>query len=209
MSRIALFGGSFNPPHVAHQLVALYVLETQPIDELWFVPVYEHVFGKQLEPFSNRVTMCELAATAIPRAKVSRAEELLAKRPGFAGSRTIDLLEHLIATHPGIELRLIVGSDILGEADQWNRWQDVITAAPLIVVRRTGHRPPGSVATGVTMPEISSTQIRAALTALTPAERAALAHPTAAGQVGSGLGSLLPASVLRYIATRDLYAARP
>ena len=42
MTAIALFGGSFNPPHVAHQLVALYVLETQPIDELWFVPTYTH-----------------------------------------------------------------------------------------------------------------------------------------------------------------------
>ena len=50
MTRVALFGGSFNPPHVAHQLVALYVLETQPVDELWFVPVYEHVFGKPLAP---------------------------------------------------------------------------------------------------------------------------------------------------------------
>jgi nicotinate-nucleotide adenylyltransferase len=204
MTRVALFGGSFNPPHVAHQLVALYVLETQPVDEVWFVPVYEHVFGKQLAPFASRVTMCELAAAAIPRAKVSRVEEQLAKRPGFAGSRTLDLIEHLIATHPGIELRLVVGTDILGETAKWHRWDDVVAAAPLIVVGRAGHLPAGSVATGVTMPEISSTEIRAALAALTPASRAALAH----GQT-SGLGSLLPASVLRYIATRDLYAGAP
>ncbi len=48
MARVALFGGSFNPPHVAHQMVALYVLETQPVDELWFVPTYAHPFGKAL-----------------------------------------------------------------------------------------------------------------------------------------------------------------
>ena len=48
MTRVALFGGSFNPPHVAHQLVALYILETQDVDELWFVPTYAHPFGKQL-----------------------------------------------------------------------------------------------------------------------------------------------------------------
>ena len=44
--RVALFGGSFNPPHVAHQLVALYVLETQPVDELWLIPCFQHPFEK-------------------------------------------------------------------------------------------------------------------------------------------------------------------
>ena len=211
MTRVALFGGSFNPPHVAHQLVALYVLETQPIDELWFVPVYEHVFGKELAPYANRVTMCELAAQAIPRAKVSRAEEVLAKRPEFAVSRTLDLIQHLIATQPGIEPRLVVGADILGETHKWHRWDDVIAAAPLIVVGRSGYAPPGSAVTGVSMPEISSTEIRAELAALTPADRALLGHPTAAGGSGvSGrIGSLLPGSVLRYIATRNLYLPAP
>ena len=48
MTRVALFGGSFNPPHVAHELVALYVLETQPVDELWLLPVYQHVFDEKI-----------------------------------------------------------------------------------------------------------------------------------------------------------------
>ena len=63
--RVALFGGSFNPPHVAHQLAALYVLETAPVDELWFVPAFEHAFGKPLAPFDDRLAMCELAAAAL------------------------------------------------------------------------------------------------------------------------------------------------
>ncbi len=209
MTRVALFGGSFNPPHVAHQLVALYVLETQPVDELWFVPVYEHVFGKQLAPYDKRITMCELAAAAIPRAKVSRAEEQLAKRPGFVGSRTLDLVHHLKATQPGIELRLVVGTDILGDTAKWHRWDDVVAAAPLIVVGRAGHLPPGSAATGVAMPEISSTDIRAALAVMPRAERAALAHAPPHGPAASGIASLLPGSVLRYIASRDLYIANP
>src|SRR5882724_6666783 len=113
MSRIALFGGSFDPPHVAHQLVALYVLETQPVDELWIVPAYAHPFGKHLVPFEHRVAMCELAAAALgPRARVSRAEEELANRPGFTVSHTLDLIDYLA---PRGELRLVVGADILGE----------------------------------------------------------------------------------------------
>jgi len=191
--RVALFGGSFNPPHVAHQLVALYVLETQPVDEVWFVPVYAHVFGKALAPFEDRVRMTELAIAPLgPRAKLSRIEEELAQRPGFAGSRTLDLVEHLLATHADLELRLLVGTDILTETHKWHRWDDVVAKAPLLVVGRPGHPlPAGSTATGVTMPEISSTEIRAALTA---GDAAAAA-------------SLLPGAVLRYIAGRGLYAA--
>ena len=119
-ARIALFGGSFNPPHIAHELAALYVLETQPVDELWFVPVYAHPFGKELATYAHRVAMCELVAHALgPRAKVSRAEEELALRPGFAVSRTLDLVGHL--AQPGIELRLVIGADILGETAKWHR----------------------------------------------------------------------------------------
>lgn len=190
MTRVGLFGGSFNPPHVAHQLVALYCLETQPIDELWFVPVYTHVFGKDLAPYADRVAMCKLATDALgPRASVSRAEEDLAQQPGFAGSRTLDLIHHLSDRHPASSFRLIVGTDILGETAKWHRWDDVVVAAPLIVVGRTGHPvPAGSTVTGVTMPEVSSTAIREAL-------------------AGAGdASSLLPASVLRYIAERGLYS---
>ncbi|HEY6038658.1 MAG TPA: hypothetical protein VIV58_30455, partial [Kofleriaceae bacterium] len=96
--RIALFGGSFNPPHVAHQLVALYVLETQPVDELWFVPTFVHPFHKQLVPYEDRLAMCELAAAPLgPRVKVSRAEQELAQQPDFVASRTFDLVELLLA----------------------------------------------------------------------------------------------------------------
>src|SRR6266542_5543401 len=70
--RVAFFGGSFNPPHVAHQLVALYVLETEPLDELWFVPCWKHPFDKALAPYAERLQMCRLAAVGLgARVKVS------------------------------------------------------------------------------------------------------------------------------------------
>jgi len=192
--RVALFGGSFNPPHIAHELVALYVLETQPVDELWFVPVYAHPFGKELAAYDHRVAMCELVANSLgPRAKVSRAEEELALRPGFGVSRTLDLVEHL--ARPGIELRLVIGADILGETAKWHRWNDVVARAPLIAVGRSGFAlPAGSTVTGVTMPEVSATQIR---------ELIAAGGTNAPGPVR--VDQLLPRDVLRYIATHHLY----
>jgi nicotinate-nucleotide adenylyltransferase len=186
MSRVALFGGSFNPPHVAHQLVALYVLETQPVDELWFVPTYAHPFGKQLVAYEHRIAMCELAAAALgPRVQVSRAEQELAARPGFVASRTLDLVAHVAAQ--GHAPRLVIGSDILGEAGQWFRWDEVVVRAPPIVIDRGGHPPSGGAA-GVAMPEVSATRVRELL-----------------ARGSSDVTGLVPRDVLRYIAQHNLY----
>jgi nicotinate-nucleotide adenylyltransferase len=188
MTTVALFGGSFNPPHIAHELVALYVLETQPVDELWFVPVFAHPFGKELAPYEHRIAMCESIARALgPRVKVSRAEQELAQRPDFTVSHTLDLVEHVAAADR--RLRLVVGADILGDTAKWYRWSDVVARAPLIAVGRSGFTvPAGSAITGVTMPEISATRVRELLAAGDPS-----------------VESLLPREVLRYIAQHHLY----
>jgi nicotinate-nucleotide adenylyltransferase len=190
MRKVGLFGGSFNPPHVAHQLVALYVLETC-VDEVWFVPTYSHPFGKQLAAYDHRVAMCELAAAALgARAVVSRAEQELAQKEGFVASRTLDLVEHLCAAYPDVELHLVIGADILGETDKWYRWEELTGRAPPIVLGRSGYPlPPGSVEGGLVMPEISATRVREMLAAKDPA-----------------VAALLPRAVLRYIARHDLYA---
>jgi len=61
-------------------LVALYVLETAAVDELWFVPCWRHTFGKALEAFEDRLRMSELAAAALgARVRVSEV------RPDWAG----------------------------------------------------------------------------------------------------------------------------
>ncbi|HEY1555221.1 MAG TPA: nicotinate-nicotinamide nucleotide adenylyltransferase [Kofleriaceae bacterium] len=182
MTTVALFGGSFNPPHVAHQLVALYVLETQPIDELWLVPTFAHAFGKELAAYDQRVAMCELAAAPLgARVRVSRAEQELAANPDFVASRTLDLIEHL--ERPGVQFRLVVGSDILGETAQWHRWDEIARRAPPIVVSRPG-RPGG---TGVAI-DVSSTRVRELLAARDPA-----------------VSALVPRAVLSYIAGHGLY----
>jgi nicotinate-nucleotide adenylyltransferase len=189
VTRIALFGGSFNPPHVAHQMVALYVLESQPVDELWLVPTWRHVFGKDLAAYDDRVAMCEHAAAAIgPRCVVSRIEEELAKQPGFVASRTLDTVEAVRAARPGASLRLVIGADILVETHKWYRWDDVVALAPPIVVSRGGYpRPTGLVSTDIEITTLSSTQVRDRLGA------------------GDDVSGLLPRSVLSYIADKGLY----
>ena len=120
---IALFGGSFDPPHVGHLLAAAYVLATEPVDELWFVPVAGHPLGKPLQaPFEHRAELCELAIAdlGLRRARVSRVEAEL----GGEG-RTVDLLEHLHRAHPQHRWALVLGyqaaksrDDVIGELSE-------------------------------------------------------------------------------------------
>lgn len=182
--KIALYGGSFNPPHVGHLLVLSYVLATADVDEVWLMPAYDHPFGKELAPFEERVRMCELlAALFAGRVQVSTVE---AEVQG--GGRTIRTLEHLVRSKPGCSFRLVVGSDILDERDQWESFERVAALAPLLVIARGGH--PHPEARGPEMPEVSSSEIRALLrdgrdaSALVP--RAVLAHIRERGLYGPG-----------------------
>jgi nicotinate-nucleotide adenylyltransferase len=183
MTRVALFGGSFNPPHLGHQALGLMVLEACPVDELWLVPTFRHVFDKELAPFEHRVAMCRrLIAPLGSRARVCEVEaELAAER-----SRTLDTLEELGRRHPGIELRLVIGADILQERHRWHRWDQVVALAPPLVFQRHGF-PGGDLPAP---PEVSSTEIRRRLAA------------------GESALPLVPRSVMDYIAAQGLYGDR-
>lgn len=176
--RVAFFGGSFNPPHVAHQLVALYVLETASIDELWVVPCWKHPFDKALAPYVHRQRMCELAVAALgTRARVSDIEGRLGGE-----SRTLRTLKALRAEHPAHEFALVVGADIEPELPAWYGADELLCTFPRIVVGRSGF-----AGGGLTMPALSSTEVRTRLAA------------------GESVRELLPRSVEQYIARHRLY----
>jgi nicotinate-nucleotide adenylyltransferase len=179
---VAIFGGSFNPPHVGHQLVALYVLETAAVDELWFVPCWKHTFDKALEPFPDRLRMTELAAAALgSRVRVSDVEARL----GAERSRTLVTIKALRASHPEHEFSLVIGADIEPELPLWYGADELRRSVQLVVVGRAGF----SGRSDVVMPAVSSTEIRARLRA------------------GEAVDGLVPRGVLDYIRQRRLYLA--
>jgi len=189
--RVAVFGGSFNPPHVGHQLLALYVLETAGVDELWFVPTFQHPFHKALETFEDRRAMCERAAEALgPRARVSDVEARLG-----GASLTLRTVQRLRDDHPGHQFSLVIGSDLVAEIDAWHGIAELRRLVPFIIVQRGGHAsaPREEGAAPVMMPEISSSEIRAAL---------------AAGR-SRQTARWIPRRVLDYIAERGLYGTGP
>ncbi|MEW5853381.1 MAG: nicotinate (nicotinamide) nucleotide adenylyltransferase [Myxococcota bacterium] len=177
--RVAIYGGSFNPPHVAHQLAVAYVLATQPVDEVWAMPTGSHAFGKQLVPFHHRVAMTELAMQRFRGARVSALEGDL-PQPSY----TVDTLKALRERFPGIELSLVVGADVLPETPQWKAWPEIERLARVVVVGRAGYPAAGSVM----LPEVSSTEIRRRLA------------------LGQSVEGLLDRRVLDYAVANRLYS---
>lgn len=182
--RVALLGGSFDPPHVAHVLLATYVLLTGEVDEVLVVPVCEHAFGKQLAPFADRVALCQLAFADVARTKVSRIEEQL-PRP----NRTLLTLQRLREQEPDASFRLLVGSDVLLDTSEWHAFEEVTRLAPLLVVPRPGYPHAGAPV----MPDLSSTLVRELLARGDESALAELEH-------------LVPRAALRYALENQLYS---
>lgn len=133
MHTVGLFGGSFNPPHVAHATAAARAL--QVVDELWFVPVIVHPGGKHLARYDDRVAMCELIAAELgPRVQVSRVEEEL----GPCG--TLAVVEHLAAQYPDVSWRIVMGDDLVSTAFTWRGWHELVLRAPPVVIARMPDR---------------------------------------------------------------------
>ncbi len=150
---IALFGGSFDPPHIGHLLAAAYVLATEPVDELWLLPVHEHPLGKKPSAsFDHRVLLCEQAVRDLARVKVSRLEEELEGE-----GRTVDLLEHLHRARPHDRWALVLGTDLVGERPQWKRFERIAELSRIVILDRSGF------SEGALLPEVSSTQVRSLL----------------------------------------------
>ncbi len=181
---LAVFGGSFDPPHLGHVLLAHYALAVTNVSEVVVAPAYEHAFGKSLTVFEHRMAMAKLAFSDLERVRVDPIESQLG-----GTSRTFRLIEQLALRYPRYQLRLLIGADILLEAEQWHRFDDVKRMAPLIVAGRSGFSHPDVDPRAPCLPEVSSSQVRADLHA------------------GSDVSHDVPARVLRYIAQHALYRA--
>jgi nicotinate-nucleotide adenylyltransferase len=181
---IAVFGGSFNPPHVAHVLAVSFVLATADVDRVLVVPTFQHPFAKALASYEDRVHMCTLAMGWLPRVEISRVEEELG-----GDSLTLRTLEHLHAKLPDARLRLVMGADLMLESSKWFRFDDVCKLAPPLVLGRASVT--GVDAPRALLPNVSSTEVRALF----------------ARGAWSELEPLVPREVLAYAKAKGLYAA--
>lgn len=130
---VGLFGGSFNPPHQGHVLVAEIALRRLGLDQLWWLvtPGNPLKSRRELAPLSERLASCETIASD-PRIKVTAFEKTLGT------SYTARTLDFIRARNPHVHFIWIMGADNLAGFHRWQRWQKIATTFPIAVIDRPG-----------------------------------------------------------------------
>ena len=194
--RLALFGGSFDPPHLGHLAFARLALDALDPDELRWMPA-----GRQwqkpdqvMAPGADRVEMLRRLIGGEPRFAIDE-RELHRRGPSF----TADTLREFAAEHPGAELMFLIGQDQYARLTTWYRAEVVVELATLVVVPRAGEAvvtPPGMPPHRLRVLDLPDTPISST------AVRGAVAR-------GEDISPLVGAEVASYIASHRLYEKKP
>jgi nicotinate-nucleotide adenylyltransferase len=194
---VGLFGGTFDPPHTGHLIVAQDAALALGLDRILFVPAARppHKTGTVVSPAPLRLAMLELAVGGDPRFVIDRTE-LERSGPSF----TVDTLRTLAGAWPGTALTLLIGADQYAEFGTWREPDTIRQLARVAVLDRgpgTGGAPgpapaarplgDGVVAVSVTRIDVSSTEVRRRVAA------------------GLPIRYLVPAAVEQFIVDHRLY----
>ena len=190
--RIGVFGGTFDPPHVGHLLLATDAREALGLDRLIFVPAATQPFKVNAPPIASARDRLEMVRLAVADDANYTIDDTEIDRKGL--SFTVDTLEQLSRKNPGAKLFLLLGEDALAGIDGWRSPERIRELATLAVMRRSGSErsPVARIADDVTTVsarrvDVSSTEIRERLRA------------------GKSIKGFVPESVERFIEARGLY----
>jgi nicotinate-nucleotide adenylyltransferase len=201
--RVGVFGGTFDPVHQGHLIVAEQCREQARLDQVWFIPAARPPHKQERTPtdFARRVDMLQLAVAGQP---AFRVDELENERPG--PSYTADTLDELHRRHPEAELGLIIGSDSLQDMHHWYDPTRIVTQAELLIVARPGWSiwPADRLRAALRLPEDVPLRLQIVPVPLVEISSRDLRRRVAAG---NSIRYLLPRAVECYIETHHLYAA--
>jgi nicotinate-nucleotide adenylyltransferase len=165
--RIGVFGGTFDPPHVGHLVTAVNVRHALDLNVVLLMVAnvpWQKEGSRSITPALDRLAMVEAAVADVPGLEAGRME-IDAGGPSF----TADTLATLAEREPGAEMFTIVGDDAAAGLTTWERYEEVVAHARMVVVDRPGEavRLPGDIDwIHVEVPrlEVSSTDLRARFT---------------------------------------------
>jgi len=187
--RIGVFGGSFDPVHLGHLIVAREAAARLPLEQVRLVPAGHQPFKREGHAASaaDRLAMLQLAVAGDP---LLVADDRELRRPG--PSYTVDTLRELRAAEPNAELCLLLGADAAGDLPAWHEAAALPALARVVVLTRPGTPIPDhpliTQTLAVTAIDISATAVRARC------------------RRGESVRDLVPEAVARYLAERRLYA---
>jgi nicotinate-nucleotide adenylyltransferase len=190
--KIGLYGGSFNPPHIGHLILAEMIHEALNLDLVLFVPsaIPPHKDDDSMLAAEERLRLTELAVAGNERFGVSDVE---IRRGGT--SYTVDTVDEIGRIHPRALLWLIVGTDNLVSFHRWKEYAAILERCRLVALNRTGfdlhdvHPDVRERIVAVELPriDISSTEIRNRI------------------RDGKSIRYLVPDAVLAEIERKDFY----
>jgi len=159
LSRVGIYGGTFDPIHNGHLHVITQLIEKKIIDRLLVIPAGQPLLRESAPQATGaqRRSMCQLAISTLPSNISSHVEvnpiEILREGPSYA----IDTVEAVRATYPEDEIFLILGADAYSKIDQWHRSNEIHALASIICIDR-----PGSTHHGIDIGalDVSATAIR-------------------------------------------------
>jgi nicotinate-nucleotide adenylyltransferase len=185
---IALFGGAFDPPHNGHKLVASTLIEKNIVDQVWFVPVFEHPWAKQLgktfmSDYSHRLHMIKLLCTS----------DALQTREYRGVSYTFDTLEYFSQKYPMHHFSWVMGSEYLPKFDAFLSMHPGLAEYRIYMYPRAGHAMKGLRKNMVGLHDVgeidvSSTQVRNL------------------ASKGESISNMVPSAIEAYITKHALYA---
>lgn len=192
VKRVGMFGGAFDPPHIAHVALARAAVEQLQLDELRIFPTGDAWHRAQaISPAVHRLAMARIAFGDLPGTVIDDRE---LRRPG--PTYTIDTLRELKAELPQARLFLVMGEDQAVSLTRWREWQAIPALATICMAARPASSadapralPAEAQLKLLRLPEMpeSATEVRARVAA------------------GEGIDHLVPPGVARYIAQHSLY----
>ena len=187
MTRIGVYGGTYNPPHLGHRRAAEAFADEMRLDRVLILPAFLPPHKQAAEVSAeDRLQMCRLAFADDMRMEVC---DLEVRRGGR--SYTVDTMHALREMYPNAQLFLLVGTDMLQSFRQWRQWEEILRCCTVCAMRRRD----GDVLDGdIPFTEITALPLEISSTALRDALRRDL--PT---------DELLHPDVRRYIRERGLY----
>ncbi|MCA1009749.1 nicotinate-nucleotide adenylyltransferase [Halobacillus halophilus] len=190
MKRIGILGGTFDPPHQGHLIMAEFTRSEMDLDEVWFLPSHIPPHKQKAAVSAEaRLSMVEKAVEDNPHFKVCNAE---LTRKGT--SYTVDTMKYLMEQFKDHTFFFIIGGDMVEHLPKWNRIDELNSIVEFVGIKRPGYdwNPPMPVhKVEIPLMDISSSNIRRRLSSL------------------KSVRYLVPESVNLYIKEHQLYADDP
>lgn len=206
--RVGMFGGAFDPPHLAHRALAEAALDQLGLEALHIMPTGQAWHkARPLSLAEHRLAMCHLAFGDLPRARID-SRETTRQGPSY----TADTLAELALQYPGASLFLVLGADQLLAFKSWVRWPEVLARAQLAVANRALHigadaAPDQREAMDLSAVDLPFVRLSMPLTNISASAVRSRALQPATQRAASA--QLVPASVASYISDHSLYQDSP